>query len=190
MGRCGHSQYKNQHQSSVLCFESRCNQLAAFIMDAVQEAGIRPADVKLEITESVLMHDFCEIRQVFHKLKDFGVKLALDDFGTGYSSFGYIKDLPLNIVKLDRSLIREIDTDERAKMIVQSMMIIMHGLGIEVVAEGVETDEQLEVLKKYSCDYVQGFLFSRPLPSDRFIAYYFAVQVQGDSLSAAAGPIQ
>ena len=173
---------------SVLCFENRGDQLVAFIMDAVKTAGVNPANLKLEITESVFMSDFNEIRQVFQKLRDFGVRLALDDFGTGYSSFGYMKDLPLDIVKLDRSLIHGADTDERAQMIVHSMITIMHGLAIEVVAEGVETVEQLEILRKYSCDFAQGFLFSRPLPSAEFVEYYFAMKEPGQAEYYARQP--
>ena len=175
---------------SVLCVENRGDHLAEFIMDAVKTAGVNPANLKLEITESVLMSDFNEIRQVFQKLRDFGVKLALDDFGTGYSSFGYMKDLPLDIVKLDRSLINGADTDDRAQMIVHSMITIMHGLDIEVVAEGVETVEQLEILRKYSCDYVQGFLFSRPLHSEQFVEYYFAMKEPGQAEHCARQPKQ
>lgn len=103
-----------------------------------------------------------------------GVKLALDDFGTGYSSFGCMKDLPLDIIKLDRSLISNMVTDEREQMIAESMITIIHGLGIQVVAEGVETEEQLEFLKKFGCDFIQGYLFSRPLTTVAFIDYCFS----------------
>lgn len=175
---------------SVLCFENRGDQLATFIMDQVKTSGINPANLKLEITESVLMSDFKEIRQVFQQLRDFGVRLALDDFGTGYSSFGYMKDVPLDIVKLDRSLICGTDTDERAQMIVHSMITIMHGLGIEVVAEGVETVDQLDVLRNHSCDYAQGFLFSRPLPEKEFVDYWFDMQEPGKAERCARQPKQ
>lgn len=157
---------------TLISFESRGDELTAYIVNLIKETGIAPSSLKLEITESTLIHDSDEIIKVFHDLKSIGVKLALDDFGTGYSSFGYMKDLPLDIIKLDCSLITDIVMSEKEQMIVSTMITIIHGLGLEVVVEGVETMEQYEKLKQYDCDYIQGFLFSRPLPADEFVKYY------------------
>lgn len=159
---------------TFISFENRGDELTAYIVSSIREAEIDPSCLKLEITESTLMHDSDEIIKVFHDLKSIGVKLALDDFGTGYSSFGYMKDLPLDIMKLDRSLISDILVSEKEQMIVSSMITIIHGLGLEVVIEGVETKEQYERLIQFGCDYIQGFLFSRPLPADEFVNYYLA----------------
>ncbi len=157
---------------TFISFENRGNELTSYIINSIKEAGIDASSLKLEITESTLMRNADEIIKVFHDLKSIGVKLALDDFGTGYSSFGYMKDLPLDIMKLDRSLISDILMSEKEQMIVNSLIKIIHGLGLEVVVEGVETKEQYEKLKQYDCDFIQGFLFSRPLPVDEFVKYY------------------
>lgn len=161
---------------SLLSFENRGTELVESVVSGIRAAGIKPTSIKLEITESILIRDTDELRKVFYDLKGIGVKLALDDFGTGYSSFGCMKDLPLDIIKLDRSLISNMVMDEREQMIAESMITIIHGLGIQVVAEGVETREQLEFLKKYGCDFIQGYLFSRPLAADDFEEYYFSMQ--------------
>lgn len=159
---------------SLLSFENRGTELVESVASGICQAGIKPDCVKLEITESILIRDTEEIVNVFYELKRMGVKLALDDFGTGYSSFGCMKDLPLDIIKLDRSLISNMVTDERERMIAESMITIIHGLDIQVVAEGVETAEQLDILKTFGCDFIQGYYFSRPLPGDAFVDYYFS----------------
>ncbi|MBU4439530.1 MAG: bifunctional diguanylate cyclase/phosphodiesterase [Acetobacterium sp.] len=160
---------------SILSFENRGAELTESVAGRSRAAGINPASVKLEITESILIRDTEEIITVFQDLKKIGVKLALDDFGTGYSSFGCMKDLPLDIIKLDRSLISNIVMDEREQMIVESMITIIQGLDIQVVAEGIETEEQLRFLENYNCDFIQGFFFSRPLSPDAFENYYFSM---------------
>lgn len=157
---------------SLLSFENRGAELTESVSSSIWEAGIKPTSIKLEITESILIRDTEELVKVFYDLKEIGVKLALDDFGTGYASFGSMKDLPLDIIKLDRSLISNMVLDEREQMIAESMITIIHGLNIQVVAEGVETVEQLEFLKKFGCDFIQGYLFSRPLSAADFVSYY------------------
>jgi EAL domain-containing protein (putative c-di-GMP-specific phosphodiesterase class I) len=168
---------------SLVYFENRSNQLSEFIISTINEAGIKPSDLKLEITESSLMQDPENIIKVFSTLNHLGIRLALDDFGTGYSSFGYLKDLPVHVMKIDHSLIDAIDTDAREQMILQSLIMITHGLKLEVVAEGVETRGQYEFLKKYDCDNVQGYLFSRPLTNHKFAEYYFSMKEPGMVLS-------
>ena len=158
---------------SILSFENRSQELIRTIEEALQMTGISPTLLKLEVTESMLYSNVEEIIAAFTALRKLGVRLALDDFGTGYSSFGYLNDLPLDVVKLDRSLVQQIDTNARAKMVIESMITIIHGLGLEVVAEGVETHAQFDRLYHLKCDHVQGFLFSRPLPEEKFIDYHF-----------------
>ncbi len=161
---------------SFVSFENRGNELTTFVARSIQEAGIKASSLKLEITESVLMHDSDETIKVFHELKRIGVKLALDDFGTRYSTFEYMKELPLDIMKLDRSLIRDLITGEKEQMIVSTIISIIHALGLEVVVEGVETEEQYALLKEYGADYIQGFLFSKPLPAADFVEYYRSME--------------
>lgn len=158
---------------SLLAIENRGDVLVDFIRNAIEKSGIEASSLKLEITESTLINDLEEIIRIFKALKMFGVKLALDDFGTGYSTFGTLIDLPLDIIKLDRALIRNLENSEQSQMIVSSMITIIHGLELEVVVEGVETHEQFQYLKVLNSDYIQGFLFSQPLPESEFVKYYF-----------------
>ncbi|NCC76239.1 MAG: EAL domain-containing protein [Clostridia bacterium] len=174
---------------SILSIENRGDELADFITAAIADSGISPSRLKLEITESTLVNDLDEIVAVFQRLKQIGVKLALDDFGTGYSSFGYMKDLPLDIMKLDRSLIGNIDVSEKEQMIVGSMVTIIHGLGLEVVIEGVETQAQLDSIMKFDCDFIQGYYFSKPLPADEFVRYFFSVTEQYRKEFLSAYPV-
>ena len=168
---------------SQVCFENRHRELGEQLKQTVSRVGISPSNLKLELTESSLIKEPEEAMMVFQELKDSGFKLALDDFGTGYSSFAYLKDLPLNIIKLDRGLLDGIETDRKVQMILQSMISIAHSLDLEVVAEGVETTGQLSFLDKAGCDLIQGFLFSRPVDADAFLKYYLSMKEPGSVLS-------
>jgi EAL domain-containing protein (putative c-di-GMP-specific phosphodiesterase class I) len=102
-------------------------------------------------------------------IKAMNIKLSLDDFGTGYSSLGYLKQFPIDVLKIDRSFIQDIQVRDAETGLVKTIIDMGHVLGMEVVAEGVETREQLEYLKKHGCDAVQGFFFSRPLPAGEIV---------------------
>lgn len=166
---------------SIVSFLYKGRQVVNQFSDAVKKHGILPSQIKIEVTESTLLNDVDDVVDVMSQLKQLGFQLALDDFGTGYSTFGYVKDLPLNITKLDRSLIVDLEHSQKSQKIVESLITIVHGLGLEVVTEGVETTAQYEMLKSFGCDYVQGFLLSRPLPADAFYDYYMNVQKVGES---------
>ncbi|MEO8230125.1 MAG: EAL domain-containing protein [Chloroflexota bacterium] len=129
------------------------------------ETGLRPACLELEITESVLMDESDAGIQSLQALRGLGVKLVLDDFGTGYSSLSYLKHMPLDTIKIDRSFVAGL-TGDANQAIVQAVISLAHGLGIEVVAEGIETAEQLARLRELSCDRGQGYFYARPLPAD------------------------
>jgi diguanylate cyclase (GGDEF)-like protein/excisionase family DNA binding protein len=145
------------------------------LVDEVREllsvTGLDPATLELEITESVVMDESEAGIQRLHILRDLGVRLALDDFGTGYSSLSYLRRLPLDVIKIDRSFVAGLGSPETAEAgganlpIVQAVIGLAHGLGIEVVAEGIETQEQLELLRQHGCDRGQGYLFARPMPA-------------------------
>lgn len=155
---------------SLLLFENRGLELLEAVQKGIDEAKIQASSIKLEITESCLIRDTNELIKTFSDLKKIGVKLALDDFGTGYSSFGSIKDLPLDVIKLDRSLITKIDLDAREQQIIKALITVIHNLNIKIVAEGIETFAELEILKEMGCDFIQGFYFSQPLKaSDLFL---------------------
>ncbi|WKY45745.1 bifunctional diguanylate cyclase/phosphodiesterase [Eubacteriaceae bacterium ES2] len=154
---------------SILLFENRGSELLEAVQTGIDEAMILASSIKLEITESCLIRDTNELIKTFSELKKIGVKLALDDFGTGYSFFGSIKDLPLDVIKLDRSLIAQIDIDLREQQIIKALITIIHNLKIKIVAEGIETVAEFEILQQMGCDYIQGFYFSQPLKaSDLF----------------------
>ncbi len=126
---------------------------------------VDPRAICLEITESTIMADVDRTRGVLDRLMAIGFRLSVDDFGTGYSSLAYLKNLPMHEVKIDRSLVSEIATSAQDRTIVRSTIQMAHGLGLEVVAEGVETSEQESLLRSFGCDQAQGFLYARALPA-------------------------
>jgi diguanylate cyclase (GGDEF)-like protein len=128
----------------------------------VERAGIESHRLELEITESLIMGDPDRVRAVVERLKEIGVRLAIDDFGTGYSSLSYLKTLPVDVIKIDRSFVMAMATEESDAAIVRSTIELAHNLGLEVVAEGVEDAETLARLAKCGCDYAQGYFIARP----------------------------
>ncbi len=133
--------------------------------------GLPPEHLTLEITESALMRDAAAALRVLRALKDVGVQLAIDDFGTGYSSLSYLQRFPLDVVKVDRMFVEQLG-DGDGEEIAGAVIRLAHALGLEVVAEGVETTRQLEALRRLGCDYAQGFLFSRPVPASELAAAF------------------
>jgi len=125
-----------------------------------------PSHFILEITERKLAKDIEKTKKVLGVLKAYNTKIALDDFGTGYSSLNYLKDLPIDIVKIDKSFIKLMLKDNRTYCIVENIIKLAKSLGIKTVAEGIETEEEMETLRALGCDYLQGFLFSPPLPPE------------------------
>jgi Amt family ammonium transporter len=145
------------------------------------DTGLPAARLTLEITESALMHDARSALRVLRALKDLGVSLAIDDFGTGYSSLSYLQRFPLDVLKIDKSFVRELGVDPGGAGIISAVLGLAASLGLQVVAEGVETDGQLTELRRLGCEYAQGYLFSRPVP-----AAEFARLVAGRGAAAAA----
>lgn len=137
----------------------------------MREFGLGQGDLELEITETAAMENPQATVAVLKRLRELGVELAIDDFGTGYSSLGYLKLLPIQRLKLDRSFVRDLENDHNDAIICSATIALAHSLGLEVVAEGVETDAQLTYLKYLGCDIIQGYLFSKPLPGDRLEDY-------------------
>jgi len=125
-------------------------------------------NIAIEITESAAIENIASIKCMLNEIKNMGIKIALDDFGTGYSSLNYLQELPIDIVKIDRSFIAKITEDERRVKIIRTVIDIAHILNLEVVAEGVENSMQMEILKNLNCDYIQGYLIGKPVPSIEF----------------------
>jgi diguanylate cyclase (GGDEF)-like protein len=151
----------------------------------LETAGIAPHYLTLEITENSMMVDPQRSLQVLRRLHESGIRLAIDDFGTGYSSLAYMKDLPVDEVKIDKSFVLELPDDPSDLTIVSSTIGLVQSLGLEVVAEGVETEAALEWLRDAGCDVAQGFLFSRPVPADVFAAWIS--RHLGDPAPASSG---
>lgn len=140
--------------------------LLADVATTLEETGLPPSCLDLEITESMLMHNADTAIRTLSALKKMGVTISLDDFGTGYSSLAYLKRFPLDAVKVDRSFVQDIAADSDDASITRAVITMAHHLKLKVVAEGVETPEQLALLISHQCDVIQGYFFSRPLPAD------------------------
>jgi EAL domain-containing protein (putative c-di-GMP-specific phosphodiesterase class I) len=136
------------------------------VSQIVQETGLEPHCLKLEITESAVMENANATARILTELRNLGVQLSIDDFGTGYSSLSYLHQFPIDTLKIDRSFVMRIGKSGENSEIVQTIITLAKNLEMEVIAEGVETVEQIEQLRKLGCRYGQGFYFSKPLPSE------------------------
>jgi EAL domain-containing protein (putative c-di-GMP-specific phosphodiesterase class I) len=134
------------------------------ILQILNETGISPHQLELEITESTIMDDIDAASMTMRALHCSGIRISIDDFGTGYSSLTHLKRFPINTIKIDRSFVRDITTDSDDAAIVGAIISMAHNMELNVIAEGVENEEQLEFLRKLHCDEIQGFLFSPPVP--------------------------
>ena len=136
------------------------------IKEILESLNMDTSDIQIEITETAVMEDLEAAVEVLKQLRNMGIKIALDDFGTGYSSLTYLKNLPIDIVKMDREFIKSIIDENEDDIIVKSVIRLTHSLNLKVVAEGIETEKQLAFLKKCNCDIGQGYLFSKPVPQE------------------------
>ena len=150
----------------------RQHNLAAMVAAALRDTGLAPAQLELEITESLLMDDTERAVQVLQDLKALGVRLSLDDFGTGYSSLAYLKRFPLDKIKIDQSFVRDLTHDAGDAAITQTIIAMARSLSMGAIAEGVETPEQLAYLRRHHCKEVQGFYFSAGVPADQVPALF------------------
>lgn len=140
------------------------------VVDVLKKTGLDPSRLELELTENIVMQDADAAARELDKLKQLGVSLSMDDFGTGYSSLNYIKRLPFSRIKIDQCFIRNLEIDSNDAAIVRTIVALGESLGLDILAEGVETVEQMEVLRAIGCGEVQGYYFSRPLPAEDFVA--------------------
>lgn len=147
-------------------------QLGTRIAAILEETQLPPACLELELTESILMHEVDEAMQILASLKRLGLSIAVDDFGTGYSSLNYLKQFPIDILKIDRSFVDGLPDGEQDAQIARAIVAMAHSLNLAVIAEGVETHDQLTFLREHGCDEVQGYLFGRPMQASRFEAQF------------------
>lgn len=145
------------------------------VLEIMQRTGVKAEQLGFEITENISLHGIDSALSVLWELKSLGLKLALDDFGTGYSALGYLKRFPIDLVKIDRSFVKDLTTDRHSLAICRSIIDVCHSLNFKVLAEGVEVEEQTELLRELGCDSFQGYFFSKPIPSaevENFVRVY------------------
>lgn len=174
---------------NVSARQFRGGELVASVRKALADSGCAPQRLELEITESLMMHDVDVTAETLDTLRAIGVRVAVDDFGTGHSSLAYLKRLPIDVLKIDRSFIKDLSEDANDAAIATAIIAMAHTLGYHVVAEGVETPLQRQFLEAYGCDEIQGYLLSRPLPAHA-LAAWIAARAQsstGANRDAGAG---
>ena len=161
----------NRLSVNVSARQFRQSDFVAFVASTVAKHAVLPLCVELEITESLLMSANDDVDQALRALKHLGIRLAIDDFGTGYSSLAYLKQFSFDIVKIDKSFVRDLEGNAESRAITSAIIAMAHALRKEVVAEGVETEGQLAILRSLGCDQIQGYFFSRTLAPHRFIEF-------------------
>lgn len=152
---------------NISAIQYRQSDFVESVLNLMDKYGVSPSELELEITESVLIDDFTEVTKKLTALRDIGIRISLDDFGTGYSSLSYLKGLPIDTLKIDKSFIDTVITDENTRIITESIIYMVKKLGYETIAEGVETEEQYRYLNEIDCDNIQGYLLGKPMPSDK-----------------------
>jgi EAL domain-containing protein (putative c-di-GMP-specific phosphodiesterase class I) len=149
---------------NLTAFDLLDRELPEHLAALTKKHEVDPRSICIEITESTVMADVDRSRSVLERLRAVGFRLSVDDFGTGYSSLAYLKNLPMHEVKIDRSLVSGIASGSQDRTIVRATIEMAHSLGLQVVAEGVETSAEESLLQQFRCDYAQGFLYARALP--------------------------
>jgi EAL domain-containing protein (putative c-di-GMP-specific phosphodiesterase class I) len=155
---------------NISALQFRQPSFVATVLSALERSGANPNLLKLELTESMLVDNFEEVIAKMTELKEHGLSFSLDDFGTGYSSLAYLKRLPLSLLKIDRAFVRDMLVDATSGAIAQTIISLGRAMGLSVIAEGVESEEQRGFLAGLGCHTFQGFLFSSPLPIEQFEA--------------------
>lgn len=145
--------------------------VSALVQDAMASSGIKPSTLTIEITEGLAMKNVEHYTTMLEDLRRLGVNISMDDFGTGYSSLSYLKRFPLTTLKIDRSFIKDLHIDEDDKEITKAIIAMGQSLNLTTLAEGVENEEQLEILRDYGCDYIQGYYYSKPMPAAEMTEY-------------------
>jgi len=151
---------------NVSPLEFKAHSFVMNVLAAIRNHNINPSLLKLELTETMMVDDIDDVIEKMNLLKTNGIQFSMDDFGTGYSSLQYLRQLPLNQLKIDQSFVRDLEHDKQDRSIVKTIIAMGHGLGLDVIAEGVENTQQQDMLMKYGCFNYQGYLFAKPLPVD------------------------
>ena len=136
--------------------------------ELVEKYGLDPASLHLEVTETVVMNDAVENIRVINRLRDYGFVVEMDDFGSGYSSFNLLRDMPVDVLKIDMAFLGKTSHPEKAEMILNNIIELAHQLNLISIAEGVELEDQLRMLKEMGCNIFQGYYFAKPMPLEDF----------------------
>ncbi len=163
----GHTTFRMAVNLSVRQFAG--NRLPGLVADVLLDSGLAAHILELEVTESLALQSIASTLGTLHECKALGVKIAMDDFGTGYSSLAYLKRYPLDALKIDQSFVRNITEDAGDAAITRAIVAMAHSFGMSVIAEGVETADQLAFLRSLGCEEFQGYLFSRPVPAEEAV---------------------
>ena len=156
---------------NISAYQLRDNTLTARIERALSQHGVPASQLLCEITETVAMEDMKATQRTFDGLARIGVFLSIDDFGSGYSSLNYLRQLPARQLKIDRSFVKDLEVSEDARSVVNAVVKLAHALNLRVVAEGVETGGQRDILLAMHCDELQGYFFARPMSADSLLAW-------------------
>jgi EAL domain-containing protein (putative c-di-GMP-specific phosphodiesterase class I) len=140
--------------------------LVNIINSIILETGLEPMRLELEVTESLMLGDAPQTIETLRQLRERGVKVSIDDFGTGYSSLSQLQNIPLDVLKIDRSFVRDMMLNRNIVAIVKTIIALAHNFKLETIAEGVETEDQASFLRQLGCNELQGYLFGKPLPPD------------------------
>lgn len=162
----GHPYYKVNVNLSVV--QLLQNDIDEIIADIINRTGINPRNLTLEVTESLAINDMIRMKRILESIKKLGVKIALDDFGTGYSSLNHVREIPIDVIKVDQTFVRELETDEYAKSFVAMVGELAQALNVKICVEGIETAEQVKILDPMNVHMIQGYYFGRPMPRKDF----------------------
>ena len=162
----GHPDYKVNVNLSVV--QLLQNDIVEQIAEVISETGIDPKNLTLEVTESLAINDMNRMKKILADIKKLGVRVALDDFGTGYSSLNHIREMPIDIIKIDRCFIIDIGKDDYSEVFVKMISELAETIGVHMCVEGVEEDDQLEKLREMKVQYIQGFYFGKPMRVEEF----------------------
>jgi EAL domain-containing protein (putative c-di-GMP-specific phosphodiesterase class I) len=164
----------------------RLGNLLSLVTDTLKQSGLPARRLELEITETLLLEKSSEVLATLHALRALGVRISMDDFGTGYSSLSYLRSFPFDKIKIDQSFVRDLTANPDAQAIVRSIISLGKGLGVTITAEGVETEAEVNCLRKEGCHEAQGFLFSRARPNAEIVSM---LKTQGNWSSPAGAAL-
>lgn len=159
---------------NISSIQVQSDEFLATVKRAIDDSGADPNLLELEITEGVLMQNIDDTVNLLTTLKRMGISISVDDFGTGYSSLAYLKRLPIDVLKIDQSFVRDLHVDPDDAGICAAILAMGHKLGLQIVAEGVEREEQVRFLEQYGCNQIQGYLLGRPMPPEKLEAFLAA----------------